>query len=254
MSVINVKNSVRRFLNQFRPSTRMYEGRVLPAPRLRLCGKYFRDDRHFLESAKTEAERLIKDYELNSENVILDLGCGYGRLAFGILERLPDIKKYIGIDVNRDAINWCTKYINSKHQNFSFIHTDVANRRYNPDGSIDKESIILPVQDRSVNILYLYSVFSHMDIGDIESYLKEFQRILADGGKIFLTAFVEDGVEDMVENPAGYTRDRWQGPLHCVRYDRNYFESCLERLGFEILNFSHATESHGQSSYYLGRK
>lgn len=225
----------------------------MPARYLRLCGDYFKDDRNFFDSARNEALRLIRQFEIRSRSVILDLGCGYGRLAIGLVEEYPDLERYIGIDVNADAIRWCTKYIHSHHANFEFIHTDIENSRYNPDGSLDSGHVELPLKDRVVDFVYLYSVFSHMLIDDVKAYLSEFNRILRRDGKVFLTAFVEENVEEMVENPEGYLRQRWNGPLHCVRYDKSYLEKVFEEQGFEITTFHYAEETHGQSSYVLKR-
>lgn len=248
---MNIRGTVRQLINEIRPATRKFNGRVLPAPHLRLCGDYFKDDQNFIDSATAEAERLISRFDLTKDDVVLDLGCGYGRLAFGLLEKLPKIQNYYGIDVNLDAIKWCQRYISSSHKNFKFIHTDVENPRYNPDGSIDNTVMTLPLSNESVNLVYLYSVFSHMLIKDVTSYLGEFYRLLATKGQVFLTAFVEDNVEDMVENPPGYLRHKWHGPLHCVRYRRDYFESIIAKAGFEIVDFIYASETHGQSSYHL---
>lgn len=89
-----------------------------------------------------------------------------------------------------------------------------------------------------------------MVISDIEMYLKDFSRLLRPKGKVFLTAFVEDSVPDISINPEGY----WlvpSGPLHCVRYQKSFFESLLAKQGFNIDVFHYGAETDGQSAYGL---
>jgi hypothetical protein len=88
---------------------------------------------------------------------------------------------------------------------------------------------------------------------DVSIYLKEFHRMIKGQGKVFLTAFVEEDVEDVVENPENYLSHHWNGPLHCVRYNKLFFDAMIENCGFRILDFSYATETHGQSNYKLAK-
>jgi hypothetical protein len=67
---------------------------------------------------------------------------------------------------------------------------------------------------------------------------------------MFLTAFVEDGVANFAINPAEY-RETWSGALHCVRFERTFFNSMLEEAGFRVSAFEHGRETNGQSAYYL---
>jgi len=89
---------------------------------------------------------------------------------------------------------------------------------------------------------------------DIRIYLKAFRKILTDKGKIFLTAFVENEVPEESINPENYKVDKWKGPLHCVRFNKEYFEAILMENGFKINQFDYAKEKHGQSGYYLSFK
>jgi len=113
-------------------------------------------------------------------------------------------------------------------------------------------SFRLPYENASFELVYLYSVFSHMMPKDVEVYLAEFYRLLTTTGQVFLTGFVENNVPDVVENPQGYRRE-WMGDLHCVRYEKGYFESLIRKTGFEIRAFDYGQETDGQSAFYLSR-
>jgi ubiquinone/menaquinone biosynthesis C-methylase UbiE len=189
-------------------------------------------------------------FNLTKRTRILDVGCGQGRLPIGILSRIGEIEHYRGIDVNKKSIQWCQKHITKRHPTFQFIHLDIKNLRYNPKGNEIDYSYRLPLFDKEFDIIYLYSVFSHMTELDVEVYLKEFHRLLAPSGRLFVTAFIEEGVPDVSINPDNYKTDWNNEPLHCVRYSRSFFNSLLEGSNFSVERFDHATETDGQSAIY----
>jgi len=231
----------------------VYNGVILPPRHLRFCGDEFKSDSYYFESSKLEAERLAKNCALTLKSSLLDFGCGSGRLSIGILQSIGEIKCYRGVDVNGACIRWCKKHITREHPNFQFIRTDVKNLRYNPKGKAPDEALRLPFEDGAFNIIYLYSVFSHMDLDDVKLYTKEFHRLLASSGKIFLTAFLEDNVEEVAVNPKDY-RMNWSGDLHCVRYGRAFFEELLSKNGYKVDHFVYGKETEGQSALYISKK
>jgi SAM-dependent methyltransferase len=148
------------------------------------------------------------------------------------------------------SILWCKKHIQPVHPKFQFLHTDVWSERYNPKGAKPGATFRLPFDDQSLDIIYLYSVFSHMLTDDVRIYAGEFKRVLASGGSVFLTAFVEDNVPDVVENPVGY-KMAWDSVLHCVRYNAAFLKQVFADAGFQISNFVYGQETDGQSAIYL---
>ncbi len=230
----------------------LYRGATLPPRHMRFCGPQFRDDEVFLSSAVREAQRLVVRCGLSRESRLLDIGCGPGRLAIGVLRTLGQIGEYHGIDVNREAVEWCERHLAARNPRLRFTHVDVANVRYNPGGGGLDGGFRLPAADGSIDVVNLYSVFSHMTSGDVEVYLRDFRRVLAEDGRIFLTAFVEEGVGEEEVNPAGYRRE-WSGALHCVRYEKGRFERMLQAAGMRIVGFEYGRETDGQSAYYLGK-
>ncbi|OGF62952.1 MAG: hypothetical protein A2Y62_04755 [Candidatus Fischerbacteria bacterium RBG_13_37_8] len=229
-----------------------YKGVILPAQYMRFCGKEFKDNEYFLQSACKEAERLKNHLGFREGCAILDVGCGFGRLAIGLISAYGDKYQFHGIDVNRRAIDWCTKYITSKHPSFSFMHLDVRNERYNPLGSQSITDFFTMYKDQSFNIIYLYSVFTHIEKEDVEVYLNEFRRLLTLGGKVFFTAFVQSNVPDMVVNPSDYKKG-WHGPLHCVRYSKEYMLKLVAGAGLAVSSFEYESEDNGQSVFMLSK-
>lgn len=235
-----------------------YEGILLPPRRQRPCGPNFKDDRFYLNSARKQADMLVKQLGLSTQSSLLDVGSGPGRLAIGILDRLGEIERYCGVDVVKDSIEWGSKYITSRHPNFEFRHIDVENTRYNPDAASSDSEFVFPFGEDEFDIITLYSVFTHMLTDGTRAYLKEFQRILRPEGRIYLTAFLEEGVSDVEENPEGYLGCEWKGALHCVRYDRQFFEELLDEAGFKLDRLGPGTGSgagqQGQRGVYISKK
>ena len=241
---------IMRALRKLKPKSINYKGVVLPARNLRYCGSEFQSDQIFLNTAIHEVRRLESKLGLSKDTRILDVGCGVGRLAIGLLSAGTEINEYIGVDVSKKSIAWCNQYLGNGSANYQFVHLDVQNERYNPSGRQIQEDSKFPFESGSFDIVYLYSVFSHMALDDIQTYLDEFHRLLRANGQIFLTAFIEDDVPEITENPSNY-RMAWKGPLHCMRFNREFFDSVLYHGGFVIKGFDYATETDGQSAYYL---
>ncbi len=225
-----------------------YNGQILPPKKLRFGGKYFEKNKDFINSGKEEVRRLIANFNLSSSSSLLEIGCGPGRLPIGILATLGELK-YEGIDIHEKSIIWCKKYIEKKNPSFNFHLINIKNERYNPFSETEANDSKLPVQG-PYDIIYLYSVFSHLLEKDIRFYLNEFKSLLLPEGNIFLTAFIKDNVPPISINPENYIRN-WQGPLHCVRYNKEKLFLLFEEFGFQIDKVEYEKETDNQSGIYL---
>jgi SAM-dependent methyltransferase len=232
-----------------RPDYVVHHQVVLPPPGLRKCEAAFRDDSYFLQSAQWEADRVIQRCSVTRHSRILDVGCGPGRFPIGLLSRLGDLAQYWGMDVQVRSIQWCQRYLTRAHPTVQFRHLNVHNLRYNPGGERLDASFRFPFPERSFDLIYLYSVFSHMISADIRVYLHDFQRLLVRTGWLCFTGFLEVGVPEMMSNPPGY-RPRFRGPLHRVRYNKAFFKAMLQEESFAVKRFEYATEPDGQSVVY----
>ena len=223
----------------------------LPPAHMRQCTAEVRDDEYFVASAEREVRKLVEHCELNGDSRILEIGCGSGRLPIGLISTNQSIANYVGVDVDVEAIRWCERWIASEHSKFQFAHIDVHNERYNPKGAIRLDDRFrFEVVDQSCDIIYLYSVFTHMEIDDVKVYLREFKRNLAPEGRVFLTAYLEDDVPDVTVNPPEY-RQKYRGPLHRIRFDRDFFEDQRREHGLRMCRFDHQGEHDRQSGVYL---
>lgn len=226
-------------------------GLPLPPVPLRAGGTHFRANRDFVAAARAEARRLIDTAGLDAGSRVLDLGCGAGRLAIGIVAELGAIRSYCGIDVGAPVVAWCERHLAPRAPCLEFRRVDVRNERYNPTGSEMGQGYRLPVGDASVDIVHAYSLFSHMVAADVVAYVGEVRRVLAAGGRAVVTAFVEDDVPAQTSNPAGYGPRTWRGALHCVLFERRFFDALLADAGLRTVDFRHGGETDGQSLYVL---
>jgi len=74
---------------------------------------------------------------------------------------------------------------------------------------------------------------------DVEFYLEQLHKALGKKGVIYVTAFIEEDVPQIEENPEGYLDRHSVGPLHRVRYERAFFFDLFEKTRFNILDFQH---------------
>lgn len=212
-------------------------------------GGHFRSDFAFVESALVDVDRLVGLTGLGTDSRLLDWGCGAGRLAVGIYERFGRIGLYHGVDVQRWLIAWAERHIGGT-PGYRFTRVDSSNARYNPSGT---GRLGIPAESGEYDVLYAYSVLSHMTGDEVRLYLGEMARLLRPGGSAFFTAFVEPDVERELENPPGYGGMRWSGPLHCVRFETGYFESMVAQAGLKIRHCKPGGETEGQSLFVVER-
>jgi SAM-dependent methyltransferase len=149
-------------------------------------GDYNEAGKHFL--------RLFRETcNIQPQHAILDMGCGYGRLAKPLTSFLdPKTGKYVGFDVFRKSVDWAAKAFGSSHKNFSFHHINIKNKHYNPNGVLSDTTIRFEFPDASFDFIFLTSIFTHLMPPAVDHYLGEIRRLLKPGGKCFSTFFLLD--------------------------------------------------------------
>lgn len=121
---------------------------------------------------------------------VLDVGSGMGRKTRPLTTYLQAEGQYDGVDPVRAGVEWCTRNISTRYPNFRFHHLDIYNERYNATGALRADEVVLPVEDDSVDLVVLGSVFTHMLPGDIDHYLAEIARVLKPGGRSLISWFL----------------------------------------------------------------
>lgn len=222
------------------------DGVQLPPNELRAAGAIFKDDEAFCLHAMDDIA-MIERHTALSDKSVLDFGCGAGRFYFGLKGR-NEPKSYLGVDIRGDVIDWAVNHISTANGRFRFMHSDIQNDRYNPHGTLGNDGWTRTLL-QPFDVIYSYSVLSHLTEHDANAVLNLFARIMRPESLAFVTAFVGEQPEKVVINPpdAGLVI---HGPLHVVRYKREYFRrTMLQR--FDVVAEERGAATDGQSFYVL---
>ena len=114
--------------------------RVMP-PRANNCSGAVID---FKGSGKALVKALEEEAGLTSSSRVLDIGCGYGRLAAAMPDYLDANGSYDGLDIVPDAIRWCEANITSPLGNIRFKLANVFNKEYSQNGTVNAAEYRLP--------------------------------------------------------------------------------------------------------------
>lgn len=142
----------------------------------------------------------MHDYEqccpIRLGHSVVEVGCGVGRDAMHLVDRLGPGGSYLGVDIIPRSIQWCNDNISPRFPNFRFELLDIHNEFYNPSGKLSAGDVRLSADDASIDRIVLQSVFTHMFEDDITAYLREFHRILKPEGLVHATFFILDSQDD----------------------------------------------------------
>ena len=214
-------------------------GVPLPPPSLRrLNGP---DD--FVATGEKIAAGIASHTGLGEGDDVLDAGCGVGRVALAMIDRLGPTGSYEGFDIVPEAIAWCQRRITPEHPNFRFQLADVHNHHYHRGGRQRAEEYRFPYDDASFDIVFLTSIFTHLGAAPTSRYLHESFRVLRPGGRLFASFFLiddearqalADGRADMQFVPMadGAFTTNLRDPDAAVAHDESTIREVLASCGF----------------------
>jgi SAM-dependent methyltransferase len=126
-------------------------------------------------------------------------------LAVALSDYLNERGSYVGLDVSREAIDICDRWIGSKLPRFDFVWADVVNARYNDRASVSGAAYRFPFEDESFDFVFSNSLFTHLLPGDSKQYIAEIGRVLKPGGRTLNTIFLLNDESNALlagDNPA----------------------------------------------------
>lgn len=205
-------------------------------------------------------EYFIKLSDLKSDERVLDVGCGFGRMAIPLAKYLNEKGNYEGIDITNKGIKWCQKNISLQYSNFHFQLVDVFNKYYNPSGKYKAFEYKLPYQDKSFDFVFLTSVFTHMLPRDIENYFSEVARVLRRGGRCLITFFllnkeslgligIGSSTLDFCYVFKDYRTINADVPENAVAYDEKYIRRLYDQYGLDIKSPIHYGSWSGRKNF-----
>ena len=136
--------------------------------------------------AIAEAWADLVSHFLPENPLVLDVGCGCGKLA-RFLYLNPKLR-YIGVDLYLPSIEWCRRAFQALAGNrFRFEHFNGCSAVYNPQGTIKPSEYRLPCEDRTIDTAVCASLFTHLLEPDCVHYLHELVRALKPGGRAIIS-------------------------------------------------------------------
>lgn len=126
-----------------------------------------RDGARFYREIKQYCDSLVLGLGLQSR--ILDFGCGFGRHIRFFLKDVP-ADRLVGLDVSQAATEACRATLPM----CTFEHIGPWPPTVYPDASFD--------------LIYSYSVFSHLNQGIADAWVQEFSRLLRPRGALIITS------------------------------------------------------------------
>jgi len=172
---------------------------------------------NFNETTERDVERIKKYLKINKNDIVLEFGCGIGRLMQPLSKFC---KQIVGLDISEAMIDYGLKYCENKNIVFLPMQNET-------DIKLEKES---------VDKIYSLLVLQHIEKPKAFRILFELKRILKIGGKVFIQ--YPDAEQ---KNYLNYMINRERmGSLTCLLefYSKKELEMIFKSMGFEEINIT----------------
>ncbi|MBT7851060.1 MAG: class I SAM-dependent methyltransferase [Formosa sp.] len=150
----------------------------------------------YIDQGKHQLGLLKSEIDLKPNDCVLDVGSGIGRTAIALTTYLDTSARYEGFDVVELGVEWCDSKIKKDFPNFNFKYIPLFNDLYN-NANLKAKEFIFPYEKNYFDKIFSFSVFTHMQIDEIQKYFSEIQKVLKPNGIAFSTFFLYD---DTTEN------------------------------------------------------
>lgn len=129
------------------------------------------DETVLAETANSTLGLLRATVEIRSDDVVLEIGCGVGRVGSVLA---PICREWIGVDVSENMLRHASRRL-AAYDNVRFV----------PSNGFDLSAIA----SSSVDVVYCTVVFMHLDEWDRYGYVLEAFRVLKPGGRLLVDNF-----------------------------------------------------------------
>jgi SAM-dependent methyltransferase len=166
---------------------------------------------------------------------VFDFGCGCGRVARQLMQQREIPDRYLGVDLHAGMIRWCQEHLTPIEPSFHFLHHDVYDDSFNPEG--DRARILpLPAGDMEYTLFNAISVFTHLTEDQVPHYLNEAARVLTLDGLVHASFFLLDKRDfPFMQAHANALYVSWEHPAAAVVFDRGWLVAQIRAAGLTIV-------------------
>lgn len=159
----------------------------------------------FIKQGQQQLSVLKETADLKPEDRVLDIGSGIGRTAIALSGYLNSKGSYEGFDVVKLGVDWCNSRLGKDFPNFKFKYVPLYNDLYN-DSEQTANDFVFPYEADSFDKVFSFSLFTHMQLTEIQNYFREISRVLKKDGLAFSTFFLFDEKDEKrIENNGDYS-------------------------------------------------
>lgn len=159
----------------------------------------------FIKQGQQQLSVLKQTADLKSEDRVLDIGSGIGRTAIALSGYLNSKGSYEGFDVVKLGVDWCNSRLGKDFPNFKFKYVPLYNDLYN-DSKQKADDFVFPYEADEFDKVFSFSLFTHMQLNEIQNYFREISRVLKKDGLAFSTFFLFDEKDEKrIENNGDYS-------------------------------------------------
>jgi SAM-dependent methyltransferase len=171
-------------------------------------------------------KQLLIQAGLKRDHVLVDVGCGSGRLAKALAPYLGTTGQVLGTDVVLELLKYAAKDCPA-HWRFALV-----------------EDIRIPYPDDCADFACFFSVFTHLLHEETYHYLTEARRVVRPGGRIVFS-FLELPYNWEIFEMTWKNVAAGHGNVHLnVFFSRDMIECWAEKLGLRIVEFHHAHDDY----------
>jgi SAM-dependent methyltransferase len=205
-------------------------GLPLPPASLREWVAGTTDLHWFLEGGKLGAQTILSilakhNIELEKLESVLDFGCGCGRVIRHL--HLYEAVRLHGTDCNQAAIVWCDENLNFAEFGTNRLEPPTRYRRH------------------SFDLIYAFSVFTHLTESLQATWMHEMRRILKPLGLLIITVHGDYYLQHIpLSEQAGYQRgalvvtgEEAVGQNQCLAYHPEPYVRNILAKDFEVVDF-----------------
>jgi hypothetical protein len=174
----------------------------------------------------------------------LDIGCGWGRAAYGLLNAGFG-GRYVGFEVLPTQIDWLRANFSSAFPSYRFEKTHIKNAFEKGDAG-DVSADLSKLCKGPLDIAIALSIFTHLYESTVIGYIEKVFSLLSPGRPFVFTAFLlNDESESLVGAGKGYFKPTHQLNDHCsiqdidnprrvIAYSEKWLLNMIARQGYNV--------------------